>query len=151
MGIRPYQIVKTGEVTYTFNSIGTKGTIKKLVQFSATSQNGIFNVGFGDIQPNGEIDDKSESNNGDIAKVLVTIISIIFDYTHAHRDLKIVFTGSTSQRTFLYQRLLSRYYSIYSIDFTITGLVMVSDLDYFEEIFNPKVDYLYTAFFIKRK
>ena len=84
MGIRPYQIVKKGEVTYTFNSIGTKGTIKKLVQFSATSQNDIFNVGFGDIQSNGEIDDKSESNNGDITKVLVTIISIIFDYTNSH-------------------------------------------------------------------
>jgi hypothetical protein len=34
----------------------------------------LYNLGFGDLLPDGKIDDKVTSNNGDIIKVLSTVI-----------------------------------------------------------------------------
>jgi hypothetical protein len=58
----------------------------------------ILNLGFGDLLPDGSVNDTSNSINGDIVKVLATIISIIEDFTTEYPDIKVVFAGSTVRR-----------------------------------------------------
>ncbi len=90
---------------YRFLSIGRK-PIEKIVEFTPLALKNIYNLGFGDLLPNGEIDDKTNSNNSDIIKVLSTVINIIKDFTEENPELKIAFIGSTKERTALYQRIL---------------------------------------------
>lgn len=95
---------------YTFISKGKKGVIAKIVEFTRTSAINVLNLGFGDLLPDGSVDDTANSNNGDIVKVLATVISIIEDFTIEYPDIKIVFAGSTARRTELYHRILKMYY-----------------------------------------
>ena len=70
--IAKYQLTAGHELlSYEFISEGTKGQIPKRIQFTLVNRQGIYNLAFGDKDPNtGEIDDKVVSNNGDSEKVL---------------------------------------------------------------------------------
>jgi hypothetical protein len=81
---------------YTFTSTGKK-KINKAVDFTHTGIRNIVNLGFGDLLPDGAIDDRSNSNNGDVVKVLATTVEIIIDFTTKFPDTEIFFTGSTPQ------------------------------------------------------
>jgi len=76
---------------------------------------------------NGKIDDKASSDNGDIVRVMSTVIDITNDFIRDNPDIKIMFTGSTSQRTNLYHRILRTYYFSFSKDFKITALAENED------------------------
>lgn len=69
----PYEFNREHTHRYTFESIG-KRTIIKVVEFSSTEISDVYNMAFGDRLPNDEIDDTVKSNNGDIIKVLATVI-----------------------------------------------------------------------------
>jgi hypothetical protein len=86
-----------------FISVGKKGSIYKRVVFSATELEHIYNLAFGDIDENGEIDDSQISDNGDRNKVLATIMDIIKKYTEKHPSRLIFFKGSSHERTRLYR------------------------------------------------
>ena len=53
-------------LVFEFTSVGPKGRIKKIVQYSETNLKDYFNLGFGDKdEKNGEINDLVITNNGD--------------------------------------------------------------------------------------
>jgi hypothetical protein len=141
-----YQFQKTDYTQYVFTSTG-KRNIDKIVEFSPTTINGIINLGFGDLSEDGTIDDEVNSNNGDIRKVITTVINIIQDFTLENNNVKIFFRGSTPERTFLYARILKTYYDDFSVDFHISGITADTSI---EEPFNPSSPYNYKAFFIQR-
>lgn len=59
------------------------------------------------------------------------------------------FTGSTPQRTAVYNKILKRYYSRFSEKYQLTGFVLVDD-EYVEVEYDPaKADCI--VFFIKKK
>jgi hypothetical protein len=151
MSTEPYKYTQADTIRYTFASEGKNGVIVKLVEFSQTSQKGIFNFGFGDLNNDGFVDDTANSNNGDLTRVLSTVIHILVDFTNQYKEYKIVFTGSTLQRTMIYQQILNRHYLKFSKVFIITGLTQMDSEKYFEEDFNPDAPNTYIAFFIKRK
>lgn len=67
--------------TFDFLSEGPKGKIKKLIQFSLVNQNGLYNLAFGDtLQLNGDIDDRSVTDNGDSEKVLATVVAAVYAF-----------------------------------------------------------------------
>ena len=70
-----YKVAISGAITiFEFVSQGPKGRIKKRVQYQATKQKNLFNLAFGDINPEtNEIDDKVVTNNKDSLKVLSTV------------------------------------------------------------------------------
>jgi len=106
-------------------------------------------LAFGDLMPDGSIDDKSNSNNGDIVRVLATVIGILKDFTSENPAAYVAFTGSTEERMKLYTRILKSYYSIFNKEFKISGFIKVDDN--FEEVqFDPKLTVNYTVFLIKR-
>ncbi len=52
---------------FEFISEGTRGNIRKLIQFQETNEKNLYNIAFGDKdEDTGEINDLAVSNNGDI-------------------------------------------------------------------------------------
>lgn len=90
---------------FEFESLGPNGIITKVVRFSPQNANGItyFNLGFGDIDENGNVNDLSKSNNNDRDKILATIASIVLEFTAHFPDVMVYAQGSTASRTRLYQ------------------------------------------------
>lgn len=151
MQTKSYSYDRKYSTRYIFTSKGKKGAIVKIVEFTPTSVKNILNLGFGDLLEDGNVDDTANSNNGDIIKVLATVISIIKDFTAENPDIKVVFAGSTARRTELYQRILKMYYPGFKKDFIITALRDNGNENYTEVSFEPGNNNKYIAFFIKRK
>lgn len=132
-------------LVYVFTSEGPKGEIKKLVKFSETNFEDIYNLAFGDKDDNsGEINDKVISNNGDSEMVLVTVVSTVYAFTDKYPDAWVFATGSTKARTRLYRMGISRYLAEIKLDFQVFGL---KDGEW--EPFAKGV--AYEAFLVKRK
>jgi hypothetical protein len=119
------------------------------VQFTPISNGNIINLGFGDLRPDSSIDDKVSSNNGDMIKVLATVVAILNDFTKHHPDKEIAIKGSTPERTRLYARILKTYYHEFSKEFRITSLID-SGNRIERTRFDPSVNIEYFAFLIKR-
>jgi hypothetical protein len=133
---------------YTFTSIGKRSIVKQVV-FTHTGIRNIVNMGFGDLLSDGSIDDKANSNNGDIVKVLATTVHILRDFTFKFPDTEIFFSGSTVERTKLYTRILRTYYTSFSKEFIIKGLIQDGE-SYIERAFEPNADLKFAGFLIKR-
>ncbi len=90
-------------IVYEFTSIGLKGKIKKLIEYTPTTIEGVYNLAFGDYDPaTDRIDDNSITNNGDSLKVLATVASTVYAFTGKYPDTWVHATGSTAVRTLLY-------------------------------------------------
>jgi hypothetical protein len=150
MSYSSYKYDRHNSTRYTFISKGRMGAVMKVVEFTPTTIKNIVNLGFGDLRPDGSADDRANSNNNDIIKVMATIIEIVKDFTMEFPKAKIVFTGSSAVRTAMYQRMLKMYYHNFSNDFIITALIKEGSL-YSEvpfELFDAKK---YLAFLVRRK
>ena len=132
---------------YTFTSVGKK-RIEKIVDFTDLGMGSVFNLAFGDLAPDGSVDDMSNSNNGDIVKVLATVVSILRDFTTKNPQAQVTFTGSTDERTKLYTRILKSYHSSFSKEFTISGFVKEGD-EYKMVPFDPGASLAYVVFLVK--
>ena len=107
---------------YFFESIGQKGSIFKVVIFTEF-QNNVFNLGFGDYDlKTKQIDDTKVSDNGDMPKVLATVVSIVFHFLEKNPMAYIFFEGSTKSRTRLYQIAINQYYNAFSEYLELFGL-----------------------------
>lgn len=133
---------------YTFVSHG-KRPIKKAVDFTYTGWGKIINMGFGDLLPDGTVDDKVNSNNGDLVMVLATTIEILKLFTAQFPNAEIFFTGSTQARTRLYARIVKNYYSEFSKEFIIS--VLIKDGDAYDEMpYEPGAHIAFYGFIIRR-
>lgn len=98
------------EDRYVFESIGKKGKILKVVKFFEIQEN-LYNLGFGDFDSfTNQVDDKVVSDNGDLIKVIATVISLTVKFLEENPTSLIFFEGSTPQRTQFYQWVINRYY-----------------------------------------
>lgn len=145
----PYIHDRESSTRYRFMSTGRR-PVEKIVEFTPLVIRNMFNLGFGDLLTDGSIDDKVNSNNGDIIKILSTVIHIVKDFTNSNPGAKIAFKGSTKERTVLYQRVIKTYLNDFKKDFLITALEgPVSQPR--ETVFDPQCKGTYLAFFVKRK
>ena len=142
----PYKLISPRQ--YIFISAG-KRNIEKAVDFLPLGIGNLVNLGFGDLQPDGSIDDKVNSNNGDIVKVLTTVIEILKDFTSQYPQAEIYFEGSTEERTRLYRRILKTYYGAFAKDFEIAG-ILEEENEFSVVRYDPHGDHKYFAFLIKR-
>jgi hypothetical protein len=109
--------------TYRFKSVGRKGIIPKVVKFTEIQDN-IFNLGFGDFDEKSQsIDDKKVSDNGDMVKVLATVVSITELFLNENPDVWIYVEGSTPSRTRLYQIAINKFFESFILKFEIYGSV----------------------------
>ena len=144
----PYEYNKVHAYRYIFESTG-KRTITKVVEFSSTEMIHVYNLAFGDLLPNDEIDDTVISNNGDIIKIFATVIDILQDFTWCNPSFIILFMGSTPLRTLLYKRILKTYYQSIRTQFSILG-VIATELGPIEVPFDMNSTDSYFAFLVKR-
>lgn len=107
---------------YEFISEGPKGLIKKVVEYTETSTENVYNLGFGDYdEATKSINDLSVSNNGDSLKVLATVASTVYAFTEKYPKAWILATGSTSVRTRLYRMGITNNLAEISEDFIVLG------------------------------
>lgn len=133
---------------YKFFSLG-KNKIEKIVDFVPLKTKDLINLGFGDLLPDGSIDDKITSNNGDIGRVLATIVMILKHFTAQRPDAIIYFCGSTPERTRLYTRILKIYYTEFTKEFKIYGILSAKQNNQ-RFPFDPNAQLDYFGFLIKR-
>ncbi len=108
---------------YEFVSEGPKGKIKKLVEYSATTIENVYNLAFGDYDEAIKgINDISITNNGDSQKVLATVASTVYAFTGRYRNAWVHVTGSTNVRTRLYRMGITNNLIEIAEDFFVFGL-----------------------------
>lgn len=129
---------------FEFTSEGIKGKITKIIEFTETNYENIFNISFGDKDFIGGMDDMIVSNNRDREKVLATVVATIYDFTNKNPNAWIYATGSTRSRNRLYRMGISKFLEEAKTDFEILGR-----LNDEWEFFVKDVDY--DAFLVKRK
>ena len=131
---------------FEFTSEGIKGSIKKMVQFSETGTESVYNLAFGDYdEETKSINDLSVSNKGDSLKVLATIASTVYAFTEKYPNSWIVATGSTNVRTRLYRMGITNNLVEIKEDFDIYAFTIVGKWEEFI------VGEDYEAFLITRK
>lgn len=99
--------IKDGYSVFEFLSVGRRGVIAKRIIFAPTDFPDIYNMTYGDIDINNEINDLTISDNGDRNKILATLAYVIEEYLEKYPDRIIFFTGSTYGRTRLYRMAIS--------------------------------------------
>ncbi|WP_341842046.1 DUF6934 family protein [Chitinophaga caseinilytica] len=149
MTVDPYKIIPRGGNQFDFESEGEHGFIRKRVEFNRLKPDE-FNVGFGDLDAEGTLDDLKESNNGDLLKVFATIIKVMEDFLEIYPKASLLFTGSTQQRTRIYSMILKRYFPRFSRKYEITVLNNMSALN-FELPYDPEKEIPVATFRIRKK
>jgi len=144
-----YLFTRVSSERYVFISSG-KQEIKKAVEFTASDRQNLYNIAFGDQLTDGTIDDTVKSNNGDIAKVLATVVKILTAFIAEVPQATIVFVGSSNERTRLYGRILRTYYLNFSKEYIISAFRLSEEV--FEEVpFDPtEITIDYHAFFVRK-
>jgi len=110
---------------YEFTSEGPNGSIQKMVEYSETGTENIYNLAFGDYNfETKKIDDLSITNNGDSLKVLATVASTVYAFTEKYPQAWIFATGSTTVRTRLYRMGITNNLAEINEDFKVYGLTI---------------------------
>jgi len=131
--------------TFEFDSIGSRGVIRKVVRYTEINIKNFYNLGFGDKDPlTGFISDLSVTNNNDSNKVLATVAATLYAFTDNHPGVTIIATGSTEARTRLYRIGISYNLTAIEQDFIILGLTQ-TDCEPFRK------NVTYGAFLVRRK
>lgn len=119
-----YQYSAENELNiFEFDSVGNKGKVTKIVQYTEMSVKGYYNLGFGDLDPETkEINDEIITNNGDGQKVLATVVSTLYSFTGKNSEAYIYATGSNDARTRLYRMGITNNLEELKKDFYVFGL-----------------------------
>ncbi|NML20769.1 hypothetical protein HHL16_07780 [Pseudoflavitalea sp. G-6-1-2] len=133
---------------FRFCSSGPKGEIEMKVQMDDISMPQACNLSFGNLLPDGSVDDQVINRNLDRNKVLATVASAVFTFTAVFPEKKILFVGSCSARTRLYRMAIANNLEELSINFDIYGIKSAGGL-YYQEPFSKGVDY--SVLLIQRK
>lgn len=132
---------------FEFVSEGPRGLIRKIVEYSETGTENVYNLGFGDYdEKDNSISDLTVTNNGDSLKVLATVASTVYAFTEKYPNAWIFATGSTAVRTRLYRMGITNNLAEIQEDFKVFGLKI--DTNEWEEFI---VGEDYNAFLITKK
>ena len=131
---------------FEFTSVGPKGSIKKIVEYSKLNVPDMYNLAFGDYDEKTDyINDKVVTNNGDSHKVLSTVVSTVYAFSGKYPDVWIFATGSSEVRTRLYRMGITNNLEEIREDFYVYGM----KIDETFEEFVVGEDYL--GFLVTRK
>lgn len=139
-----YSLRQNDDATqFVFFSEGRKGRIMKAVIISPYDGNR-WNLAFGDVQPDGEINDSAFSNNQDVAKVIGSVAQAAIIFSENHPGCKLVIFPVDEKRRRLYNLVFRRRLAEIRPFFEIWGKRGPS-----WEAYNPELEY--DAFEILRK
>ena len=116
-----------------------------MIEFQTTSTQGLYNLAFGDKNPDtGELDDLAISNNGDTEKVPGTVVSALYAFFDRNPEAIVYATGSTAAWTRLYRIGITRFYDDIKNDFYLYGQIG-------EKLYVFEVGKEYEGFAVQRK
>ena len=131
---------------FEFVSEGTKGFIRKRVEFRLTDKPNIYILAFGDVDSEtDDFDDEVISDNGDTQKVLATVASTVHIFTNTFPKAIVYAEGRNAARTRLYRMGISKNLEELQKTFDVNGFVEN------EGWFEYEKDKNYSSFFVKRK
>ncbi|NML23900.1 hypothetical protein HHL16_23670 [Pseudoflavitalea sp. G-6-1-2] len=133
---------------YIFKSNGPNGEIDLIVQFTETRNPKVFNLSFGNLLANGDVDDMVKNKNQDRNKVLATVAMAAIDFLSKYPEIALTFSGSTKARTRLYRMAITANLESLREDFDLRGLTNYRDYK-FIKIFSAGVNY--DGFLIQKK
>jgi len=104
-----YEYLTEGEVFYTFLSVGKK-EIPKIVYFQEI-ENKMYNLVLTDVDfLTNSLSDTANSNNGDLPKIMATVVHILFDFLNSNPVACVILEGNTASKQKLYNRLVTNNY-----------------------------------------
>jgi hypothetical protein len=133
------------KVKYTFTSVGSKGSIKKIIEFSPMKGNKRWNLGFGDVKGR-TWEDNVITNNNDLRKVLQTVANTVHLFLHTYPDREVVIIPVDYQRKLLYNRAFQQRWHEIDSDYTVKGIILDIEDPQFE---NYETQKIYDYFIIK--
>jgi hypothetical protein len=116
-----YPIAEIEPLVFRFDSIGPKGIIPKLIVYQPMGAENEFNLALLDITQTG-LSDFSISANGDMEKVIASVIATFDLFFRHHPDARVVFSGSSPSRIRLYCIIISKYEEIATETFHLYGI-----------------------------
>lgn len=155
MNIAKYDLTtNTDSTLFRFESYGANGEIAKGIAYTATKNEKLYNLGFGDlvfdpIQNGYIIDDLVVSDNGDRNIVLATVVKSAYTFSEIYPERNIFIKGSTKARTRLYRRAISLNLEELSETFHIFGAMKDENGTIFDVPYDTNGDFY--GFIIKRK
>ncbi len=125
MRFEKYEIKASSSLLkFEFYSTGPKGKIKKQVEFLAFEETPhVFNIGFGDVDDKGNINDLIITGNDDSQKVLATVALSVFKFFEKYSNCYVYATGSTKSRTRLYRMGISNNLAEITQAFKVYGFL----------------------------
>lgn len=126
--------LNTQIVTFRFTSIGSKGNIEKIIEFTYMQDN-YWNLGFGDVKGD-DWEDNIISNNNDMRKVLQTIANAIHLFFDLYPDQNILILPLDNQRTLLYNRIFQQKWKEIEPIFTVKAGALSESVSKFTN-YNP--------------
>lgn len=107
---------------FWFESCSAGRTVPKIVEYEEIEA-GTFNLAFGDIDSNGRLNDSVISNNGDMEKVLATVVQTALTFLEIYPERSVYFSGNSSARNRLYRAILNRDIESWSKIFEVEGII----------------------------
>lgn len=106
---------------FEFESVGIQ-KIRKIILYDKTDIPNFYNLSLGDTLPNEKVSFVSISNNGDRDKVIGTVIQTLLYFFDIYPDSYVLFSGSTPERTRLYQIIIARELTYATATFSFWGM-----------------------------
>lgn len=128
-----YEVKTAPDVeSFEFDSIGPRGSVRKIVRYSEINIRNYYNLGFGDKDyQTGFVSDLSVTNNNDSKKVLATVAATLYAFTGTHPNAVIIATGSTDARTRLSRMGITNNLKEIEKDFEVLGLMLTLNGNHF--------------------
>jgi hypothetical protein len=128
-----YPFVKNVESSYfEFESIGPKGVIRKVIAIEFMDENA-WNIAFGD-KTDADWTDKSISNNGDMVKVIATVIAAVLEFSATYPTRNLVIQPLDERRKSLYNLVFQKNMEDIEQIFEIWGSFNGDFLEYSPQI-----------------
>jgi len=107
--------------SFDFVSTGRRGSYLKQISFEPMKNGEVYQLVFGNLVAENEIDDFSINDNGDRNKILATVALAVNKYTKRYPGRMVYITGSTPSRTRLYRMAIGLNLEELSLTFEIYG------------------------------
>lgn len=150
MDYERYELMKISAdaLECNFISSGPNGKFPIIVQFTETDNPDVYNLSFGNVLKDGELDDLVKNNNSDRNKILATVAGAVFEFTSRNPGKKVFFSGSTVERTRLYRMAITVNLEILGRDFEVYGVYLIDRMLWIEPF---KRNSNYYGFMVIRK
>jgi hypothetical protein len=127
----------TESVEFRFTSVGEKGEIKKIIEFTYLGEN-LWNLAFGDVKGDDWVDNVI-SDNKDFRKILQTVTNAVHQFFVIYPKHEIQIIPLDYQRKLLYNRVFQqRWQEIYAI-FVVEVILIIDDIPIYLEYDSTKI------------